>query len=73
MRYRADLKRTLNDRWYARCNVAPQGLAEAWGDSPDEALEMLRKEIRYRLELRPCSSLGDQNVWLDVRERVTSR
>jgi hypothetical protein len=71
MRYLAEVKLTLNGRFYARCNAAPNGVAEAYGASADEAVDKLRKEIRYRLELCPCSGLGDQDVVVEVRERTT--
>jgi predicted RNase H-like HicB family nuclease len=35
--------------------------------SPTNALDALREEIRYRLELCPCTSVGDDYVELDIR------
>jgi hypothetical protein len=34
--------------------------------SPANALDALRDEIRYRLELCPCTGVGDDYVELDV-------
>jgi len=34
--------------------------------SPTNALDSLREEIRYRLELCPCTGVGDGFVELDV-------
>jgi hypothetical protein len=73
MRYVAEVKPTLNGRFYARCNAAPNGVAEAYGATAEEAVDKLRKEIRYRLELCPCSALGDQDVVVEVRDRVTRK
>jgi hypothetical protein len=36
------------------------------GLSPTNALDSLREEIRYRLELCPCTGVGDGFVELDV-------
>ena len=36
------------------------------GLSPACALDALREEIRYRLELCPCTSVGEDFVQLDV-------
>ena len=36
------------------------------GLSPANALDSLREEIRYRLELCPCTSVSDEFVELDV-------
>ena len=35
--------------------------------SPTNALDALREEIRYRLELCPCTSVDDDFVELDIR------
>ncbi len=35
--------------------------------SPSNALDALRDEIRYRLELCPCTSVDDDFVELDIR------
>jgi predicted RNase H-like HicB family nuclease len=37
------------------------------GLSPTNALDALRDEIRYRLELCPCTSVDEGFVELDVR------
>ncbi len=36
------------------------------GLSPTNALDALREEIRYRLELCPCTSVDDSFVELDI-------
>ena len=38
----------------------------ATGLSPTNALDSLREEIRYRLELCPCTGVSDDFVELDV-------
>lgn len=35
--------------------------------SPTNALDAMREELRYRLELCPCTSVDDDFVELDVR------
>ncbi len=35
--------------------------------SPSNALDAMREEIRYRLELCPCTSVEDDFVELDIR------
>ncbi|MEE8138873.1 MAG: hypothetical protein V3T81_08425 [Thermoanaerobaculia bacterium] len=66
MKYRVTLKRLTDRQYYARCVSAPSGLAEAYGDTPDEALGNLRKEIRFQLEYCPCSGVARDYVELDV-------
>jgi hypothetical protein len=36
------------------------------GLSPENALDQIREEIRYRMELCPCTTVDDQFVELDV-------
>jgi hypothetical protein len=36
------------------------------GLSPSNALDQIREEIRYRMELCPCTTVNDQFVELDV-------
>ena len=48
--YKVILKKLMDGPYYARCNASIVGLAEATGDSESEALEQIRKEIRYRIE-----------------------
>jgi hypothetical protein len=68
MRFRATVKPLLQGRYYARCSGAPQGVAEAYGDTREDALERLRKEIRFQLEYCPCSGVADDFVELEIEE-----
>lgn len=43
-------------------------MASARGLSPASALENLRAEIRYRVEICPCSSVEDDYVELEVAD-----
>ncbi len=68
MTYRVTVKRLRSGRYYARCNAGPDGMAEAEGDSPASAVERVEKEIRYRLELCPCSRQAREFLRLEVRQ-----
>ena len=68
VRLAATLKRLLDGRYQAVSLGTPVGPCEAVADTRDGALEQLRKEIRYRLEMCPCSGVADDYVQLDVRE-----
>ena len=41
-------------------------ICTAHGLSPESALDQLREEIRYHMELCPCTTVNDQFVELDV-------
>ncbi len=68
MRYRASIKRLTDGAWFARCVAAPGGPAAVQAVSREAALEGLRSEIRFRLELCPCSAVADDYVVLDVAD-----
>jgi len=66
VRYRASIHRLAGGDWCARCAAAPGGPAAVQAASREDALEGLRSEIRFRLELCPCSAVADDYVVLDV-------
>ena len=68
MQYKVILKHLMDGDHYARCNAAPNGVAEGRGPTPESALEMVRAEIRYQLEYCPCSGVSDDYVQLEVVE-----
>ena len=63
MIYHAHLEPTRDGDYVASCDD-PQ--ASARGLSPTNALDRLREEIRYRIELCPCSGVDDDYVELQV-------
>lgn len=63
MKFRATLAQNTDGEWVAEC---PELGASASGLSAQSALEALRAEIRYRIELCPCTSVPDDYVDLDL-------
>ena len=64
MRYAAILEEGDTGEFTASCEqlgVAGHGL------SPVAALDALKAEIRYRVELCPCSSVDDEAIELDLQ------
>jgi hypothetical protein len=51
------------DNWIATCG-SPTCMSRARSEA--EALEKLRAEIRYRIELCPCTGVDDDYVQLEV-------
>ena len=62
MRYEVTVE-AGSDGYVASCED-PQ--CSATGLSPTNALDSLREEIRYRLELCPCTTVDDAFVELNV-------
>jgi hypothetical protein len=54
---------TAGDGFVAECESLQ---CNATGLSPTNALDSLREEIRYRLELCPCTTVNDDFVELNV-------
>lgn len=64
MKYAVNLEEGAGGDYVATC--AEMGVS-ARGLSAGNALDALRDEIRYRLEMCPCTSVGDDFVQLDVQ------
>jgi hypothetical protein len=73
MKYRVTVKQAFGGGWHARCESAPLGLAQTQAATEEEALSRLREEIRYRLELCPCSGVSEELVELSVERQATPR
>lgn len=64
MKYAVSLEQGEGGDYTASC---PEMGLSASGLSAANALDALRDEIRYRLEMCPCTSVGDDFVQLEVR------
>lgn len=64
MKYAVNLEQGEGGEYVASCEAL--GLSTR-GLSAGNALDALRDEIRYRLEMCPCTSVGDDYVQLDVQ------
>src|SRR5262249_56629147 len=54
MKFVCDIEK-IGTRWTVRHKSAGVGEASVSGASKEEALEKMRNELRYRLELCPCT------------------
>ena len=63
MRFEAIVEAEADGSYVATCEN-PQCASR--GLSPASALDALREEIRYRIELCPCTGVSDDFVELDV-------
>jgi hypothetical protein len=69
MRFTCELSRLSDNRWSARHASRDAGEVEVKAATRDEAIAKIRDEIRYRLELCPCTGDTWQHVAIDVVER----
>ena len=63
MKFEATVEAGAEGGYTASCED-PQ--CSGHGLSPTSALDSLREEIRYRLELCPCTGVGDDFIELDM-------
>ena len=55
-------------QWVIRHDSSQVGQVRAKAATRDEALEKMRGELRYRLELCPCTGESYQHIVVDVEE-----
>jgi len=61
MKFPCTLHQRPDGRWLARHSGSSVGAVEAIANSRTEALDKLRNELQYRIELCPCSGVsGDR-------------
>ena len=70
--YKVILKKLSDGTFHARYNATIVGMAESTGNSEAAALDLLPKEIRYRIEWCPCSGVAEDDINLDV-QRINDR
>jgi hypothetical protein len=68
MKFGCTLKRLADGLWSARHTGPALGTVEVTAPSREAALAKLRNELRYRVELCPCSGVSDDFVELQVQE-----
>lgn len=68
MRFRVTVKKLIDGKVHARSLGTVAGDVSVIGDSREEALERIRNEIRYRIELCPCSTVAEDYVELDAQD-----
>ena len=65
MFFNASIEATEDGSYQASCS---DPMVSAWGLTPSSALDQLRGEIRYRLEMCPCSSVADDYVQVQLED-----
>lgn len=66
MRFPCQLSQQPDGTWRAVHDGAEVGRVEAMAGSRDDVIDKLKGEIRYRLELCPCSGETYQHINVDV-------
>jgi hypothetical protein len=69
MKFSCSLLQAPQGRWLARHVSPSMGTVEAVAASKEQALEKLRNELRYRLELCPCTGEQFQNLQVEIEAK----
>ena len=67
MTYTCHIRQQEQGRWVALHDGSDIGRVEVSAPSREAAIEKLRGELRYRLELCPCSGESYQHLEIEVR------
>ncbi len=68
MTFRCIMVRTSGGEWAVRHSSAETGTVEVTAASREQALEKMRAELRYRLELCPCTGEQYKDIEIDLIE-----
>lgn len=68
MMFPTTIRRTSDGQWSLRHQSPEIGRIEVIAPTREQAAEKLRGEIRYRLELCPCSGESYQHITIEVSE-----
>lgn len=71
MKFSCSVKKLIDGDWLAQSLGADVGPVQVTARSRDGALDLLRRELRYRMEWCPCSAVAEDYVELEVRDLVT--
>lgn len=68
MRFACTISQLATGAWQARHESRDVGVVLVRGSSREEAIDKLRGEIRYRLELCPCTGETYQHIAVEIVE-----
>jgi hypothetical protein len=57
-------------QWMIRHESPQVGAVKATGETRADAIEKMRGELRYRLELCPCTGESYQHIEVEISERA---
>ena len=69
MKFLCDIRRLPGGAWSVRHSGPDVGSVETQDRSREAALEKMRGELRYRLELCPCTGESYQHIAIELAER----
>lgn len=68
MKFSSTAAKTADGKWVLKHSSDDVGEITATADTREQALDKLRNEIRYRLELCPCTGETYQHIVVEISE-----
>lgn len=68
MKFPGVISRGSDGRWIARHESQEMGVVQASAPTREQAVEKLGGELRYRLELCPCSGEAYRDVKIEISD-----
>lgn len=69
MKFPCTIERRGDGRWLTRHSGSTVGNVEVTAPTRDEALQKMRNELQYRIELCPCSGVSGDRAEIVVQEK----
>ena len=71
MKFPCTIARRSDGRWSIRHAGPDAGTVEVTANSREEAVEKMQNELRFRLEICPCTGEAYRNVQIELTETVS--
>jgi len=68
MKFQCTITRRNDGRWFARHTSSDMGDIEVTADSREAAIEKMENELRYRIEMCPCTGRAFRNLEIEIVE-----
>jgi hypothetical protein len=68
MKFKCTMNRRSDSEWFVR-HASDLGTVEVTARSRKEALEKMENELRYRLEMCPCTGQAFRNLEIELVEK----
>jgi hypothetical protein len=73
MKFPCTISKTADNTWLARHHGPEAGSVEVRATTRQEVLDKMKNELRYRLELCPCTGETYQHIDIQIIEDATAR
>ena len=69
MKYQCIITRRSDGRWSAQHSGTDIGAIEVTANTREDAIQKIENEVRYRVEMCPCTGRAFRNLEIEIVER----